>query len=157
MAAFAVGSGIALARGEAGVLETVNQTGSVFHGSVPAVFLPGVLAPRVGGRGALAGFVRGLSVNLALAAVAGHPVAVVEPAGLLLRVRRGAGVVGRRHPTAASAVAATPGPVVLERVPRDAGCPAGPAGRTARQPARRPLTPAGHHAGSAMPQRTEAR
>ena len=64
---FAVGSGIAFARGEAGVLETINQIGSAFYGPVLAVFLLGVMAPGVGARGVLAGFIAGLSVNAILA------------------------------------------------------------------------------------------
>jgi SSS family solute:Na+ symporter len=63
---FAVVSGIAFARGEAGVLEGINQIGSAFYGPVLAVFLLGVLAPGVRGREATAGLVAGVVGNVLL-------------------------------------------------------------------------------------------
>jgi SSS family transporter len=62
----AVASGMAFARSSTGVLELVNQIGSLFYGPVLAVFLLGVLAPGVGGRGAIAGLMAGLAANLAI-------------------------------------------------------------------------------------------
>jgi SSS family solute:Na+ symporter len=67
---FAVASGLAFARSEAGVIETINQVGSAFYGPVLAVFLLGVLVPSVTQGGALAGFVAGLLGNGALAVCA---------------------------------------------------------------------------------------
>ena len=64
---FAVASGMAFARSGSGVLELVNQVGSAFYGPVLAVFVLGVVAPGVDGRGALAGLAAGLGTNLALA------------------------------------------------------------------------------------------
>ena len=64
---FAVGSGLAFARGNTGVLELVNQVGSAFYGPVLAVFVLAALFPRVGGRGAVWGLGAGLAGNLALA------------------------------------------------------------------------------------------
>ena len=64
--AFAVLSGLAFARGQAGILEGINQIGSAFFGPILAVFLLGVLAPGVKGRGATAGLVAGVAVNLVL-------------------------------------------------------------------------------------------
>jgi SSS family solute:Na+ symporter len=64
---FAVASGLAFARSQAGVIETINQVGSAFYGPVLAVFLLGVLVPSVTQGGALAGFVAGLLGNGALA------------------------------------------------------------------------------------------
>lgn len=63
---FAIAAGLAFARGRAGVLEGVNQVGSAFYGPVLAVFLLGVLVPRVGGRGAVTGLVAGVATNLLL-------------------------------------------------------------------------------------------
>jgi SSS family transporter len=63
---FAVASGLAFARGEAGILEGINQIGSAFYGPILAVFLLGVLAPGVGGRGAAAGLVAGVVGNVLL-------------------------------------------------------------------------------------------
>lgn len=64
---FAVGSGLVFARSGSGVLETINQVGSAFYGPVLAVFVLGVLAPRLHGNAALIGLVVGLVANLALA------------------------------------------------------------------------------------------
>lgn len=64
---FAVASGLAFARSSTGVLELVNQVGSLFYGPVLAVFLLGVLSRRVGGRGAVAGLAGGLLANGAVA------------------------------------------------------------------------------------------
>jgi len=51
---FAMVAGVAVSRSGAGILEIINQIGSAFYGPVLAVFLLGVLAPRVGGRAAVA-------------------------------------------------------------------------------------------------------
>jgi SSS family solute:Na+ symporter len=67
---FSVISGMAFARSESGILELVNMVGSVFYGPVLAVFVLGVLAPRVDGRSALAGLAFGLAGNVALATFA---------------------------------------------------------------------------------------
>lgn len=67
---FAVISGLAFARGGAGVLELINQIGSAFYGPVLAVFVLGVAAPAVGGGAALAGLGAGLGGNLLLAHLA---------------------------------------------------------------------------------------
>jgi len=67
---FAVASGLVFARSQGGVLELINQVGSAFYGPVLAVFLLGVTAPAVGGRGALSGMAAGLVGNLALARLA---------------------------------------------------------------------------------------
>ncbi|HEY5611108.1 MAG TPA: hypothetical protein VIL97_07865, partial [Thermoanaerobaculia bacterium] len=64
---FAMVAGVAVSRSGAGILEIINQIGSAFYGPVLAVFLLGVLAPRVGGRAAVAGLVSGVFANLALA------------------------------------------------------------------------------------------
>ena len=58
------------ARSGAGVLETINLIGSAFYGPVLAVFMLGVLVPRLDGRGALVGLVAGLIGNVALARLA---------------------------------------------------------------------------------------
>jgi SSS family solute:Na+ symporter len=67
---FAVASGLVFARSGSGVLETINQVGSAFYGPVLAVFVLGVLAPRLTGNAALGGLVAGLVANLALARLA---------------------------------------------------------------------------------------
>ena len=67
---FAVGSGLVFARAGKGVLELINQVGSVFYGPVLAVFVLGVIAPKVGGKSALMGMAAGLCGNLALARLA---------------------------------------------------------------------------------------
>lgn len=64
---FAVGSGLVFAGAGKGVLELVNLVGSAFYGPVLAVFVLGVLAPRVRQRDVLAGLGLGLGLNLALA------------------------------------------------------------------------------------------
>lgn len=64
---FAVGSGLGFARAGTGVLELINQVGSVFYGPVLAVFVLGAFAPGVTGRACLAGMLSGLIGNLALA------------------------------------------------------------------------------------------
>jgi len=64
--AFAVLSGLAFAEGKAGILEGINQIGSAFFGPILAVFLLGVLAPGVRGRGAAAGLVTGVIGNVLL-------------------------------------------------------------------------------------------
>jgi len=68
--AFAVITGLAFARSGAGVIELVNLVGSAFYGPVLAVFALGVLAPRVGGREAVAGLAAGFLANLLLARLA---------------------------------------------------------------------------------------
>jgi SSS family solute:Na+ symporter len=67
---FAVGSGLAFARSQSGVLELINQVGSAFYGPVLAVFVLGVVAPAVGSRAVLTGMAAGLAGNLALARLA---------------------------------------------------------------------------------------
>jgi hypothetical protein len=67
---FAVASGLVFARSGSGVLETINQVGSAFYGPVLAVFVLGVLAPRLVGNAALVGLVGGLIANLAIARLA---------------------------------------------------------------------------------------
>jgi Na+/proline symporter len=67
---FAVVSGMIFARSAAGVLELVNMVGSAFYGPVLAVFVLGVLAPRVTGSSALIGLGAGLAANLAVAVLA---------------------------------------------------------------------------------------
>lgn len=64
---FAVASGMAFARSSTGVLELVNQVGSLFYGPVLGVFLLGVLAPGVGARAVVGGLLVGLGANLAVA------------------------------------------------------------------------------------------
>jgi SSS family transporter len=64
--AFAVLSGLFFARSQAGILEGINQVGSAFYGPILAVFLLGVLAPGVTGRGATAGLVVGVLANVGL-------------------------------------------------------------------------------------------
>ncbi len=63
---FAVASGAAFAATGAGVLEAINQVGSAFYGPVLAVFVLGVVAPRVTEGPALGGLAAGLLGNLAL-------------------------------------------------------------------------------------------
>jgi len=63
---FAVVSGLLFAEGRAGILEGINQIGSAFFGPILAVFLLGVLAPGVRGRGAIAGLAGGVLANLAV-------------------------------------------------------------------------------------------
>jgi SSS family transporter len=67
---FAIASGLAFSRSGAGVLELVNQVGSMFYGPVLAVFVLGALAPSVGARGALLGLGGGLAANVILAGAA---------------------------------------------------------------------------------------
>jgi len=67
---FAVGSGLLFSRAGKGVLELINQVGSVFYGPVLAVFVLGALAPFVMGSSALAGLLAGLVGNLLLARLA---------------------------------------------------------------------------------------
>jgi SSS family transporter len=67
---FAVASGLVVARSGQGVIELVNQIGSAFYGPVLAVFVLGVLAPRVQGGAALTGLVAGIAGNLLLARLA---------------------------------------------------------------------------------------
>ena len=67
---FAVASGLAVARSGQGVIELVNQVGSAFYGPVLAVFVLGVLAPRVRGGAATTGMVAGIVGNLLLARLA---------------------------------------------------------------------------------------
>lgn len=82
---FSIAAGLAFARSGTGVLEGVNQVGSAFYGPVLAVFLLGVLAPAVSGRGAVAGLATGVGGNLVLWKVA-PAVSWLwwNPAGLLL-------------------------------------------------------------------------
>jgi SSS family transporter len=63
---FAIATGLLFARSRSGVLEGINQIGSAFYGPILAVFLLGVLAPRVGSRGVTAGLAAGVLGNLAL-------------------------------------------------------------------------------------------
>ncbi len=82
---FAVVSGLLFARAGTGVLELINQVGSVFYGPVLAVFLMGVLAPGVRGTSALIGLLLGLVANIALARLApGVSWLWWNPAGFLL-------------------------------------------------------------------------
>jgi SSS family solute:Na+ symporter len=82
---FAVGSGMVFARSGAGILELVNMVGSAFYGPVLAVFVLGVVAPRVNGRSALVGLAAGLAGNLALFRLApGVPWLWWNPAGFLV-------------------------------------------------------------------------
>jgi SSS family solute:Na+ symporter len=60
---FAVLSALAFARASSGVLELINQIGSVFYGPVLAVFLMGIMAPSVGANAMLRGFAIGLAVT----------------------------------------------------------------------------------------------
>ena len=64
--AFAVAAGVAFSASGAGVLEAINQVGSAFYGPILAVFVLGIVAPRVSQRGALTGLAAGLAGNLAL-------------------------------------------------------------------------------------------
>ena len=87
---FAVGSGLAFARSQSGVLELINQIGSAFYGPVLAVFVLGVAAPGVGGRSALAGMAAGLAGNVALARLApGVSWLWWNPAGFLVAALTG--------------------------------------------------------------------
>jgi len=87
---FAVGSGLAFARSQSGVLELINQVGSAFYGPVLAVFVLGVAAPGVGGRSALAGMAAGLAGNVALARLApGVSWLWWNPAGFLVAALTG--------------------------------------------------------------------
>jgi Na+/proline symporter len=73
------------ARSGSGILELVNMVGSAFYGPVLAVFVLGVLAPRVTGRAALSGLAAGLASNFTLAATApGIPWLWWNPAGFLV-------------------------------------------------------------------------
>lgn len=60
---FAVASAFVFARAGSGVLELINQIGSVFYGPVLAVFLLGILAPMTGANAALRGFWIGLAAT----------------------------------------------------------------------------------------------
>jgi SSS family transporter len=82
---FSMVSGMVFARSGSGILELVNMVGSAFYGPVLAVFVLGVLAPRVTGRAALTGLFAGLAGNFALAALApGIPWLWWNPAGFLV-------------------------------------------------------------------------
>jgi SSS family solute:Na+ symporter len=84
---FAVVSGTFFARSGAGVLELVNMVGSAFYGPVLAVFVLGVLAPRVKSAPVLFGLVAGLAANVALAELApGIPWLWWNPSGFLVTV-----------------------------------------------------------------------
>jgi SSS family transporter len=92
---FAVLSGLAFAKGEAGILEGINQIGSAFYGPILAVFLIGVLAPAVRGRGAAAGLVAGVLGNVCLWRFAPgvswlwwNPIGLVVAAGVALAIDR---------------------------------------------------------------------
>ena len=94
---FAVVSGMAFARAGTGVIELVNLIGSVFYGPVLAVFVLGVAAPAVGGRGALAGLAAGLLGNLLLARWApGVSWLWWNPAGFLVAVAAALLVTSKR-------------------------------------------------------------
>jgi SSS family solute:Na+ symporter len=96
---FACVSGLLFARSGSLVLELVNQVGSAFYGPVLAVFLLGVAAPRVTGRGAVTGLLAGLAGNLALARLApGVSWLWWNPAGFLVAV--GAALVVNPSPIA---------------------------------------------------------
>ena len=82
---FAVGSGLVFARAGKGVLELINQVGSIFYGPVLAVFLLGAIAPKATGRSVLMGLAGGLCGNLALARLApGLSWLWWNPAGFLM-------------------------------------------------------------------------
>ncbi len=82
---FAVVSGLFFARAGKGVLELVNQIGSLFYGPVLAVFVLGAIAPKVNGKSALMGLAAGLCANLALAHLApGLSWLWWNPAGVLM-------------------------------------------------------------------------
>lgn len=82
---FAVASGLFFARAQTGVLELINQVGSVFYGPVLAVFVLAVIAPKVVGSSALAGLLAGICGNLILARILpGLSWLWWNPAGFLL-------------------------------------------------------------------------
>jgi len=82
---FAVASGLIFARAQTGVLELINQVGSVFYGPVLAVFVLAVIAPKVVGSSALAGLLAGICGNLILArTLPGLSWLWWNPAGFLL-------------------------------------------------------------------------
>ena len=90
---FAVGSGLWFARAETGVLELINQVGSVFYGPVLAVFVMGVFAPHIGGTPALVGMAVGFAGNLLLARLApGVSWLWWNPAGFLVALGVGLGM-----------------------------------------------------------------
>jgi len=102
--AFAVLSGLAFARSGGGVLELINQIGSAFYGPVLAVFVVGVVAPSVGGRGVLAGMAAGLAGNLVLARLAPgvswlwwNPAGFLVTTAVALAVSRARPVVASEH------------------------------------------------------------
>jgi SSS family solute:Na+ symporter len=64
---FAVGSGLVFAHTGAGIIELINQIGSVLYGPVLAVFVLGVMAPAVNGRAAMGGLGAGIAATLLLA------------------------------------------------------------------------------------------
>lgn len=68
--AFAVVSALLVSRLNAGVLELINQVGSVFYGPVLAVFTLAIVAPAVGATGALRGLVGGLAATVIVAIAA---------------------------------------------------------------------------------------
>lgn len=87
---FAVASGLMFARAETGVLELINQVGSVFYGPVLAVFILAVLAPKMGESAAVAGLAAGICGNLILArALPGLSWLWWNPAGFLVTVGTG--------------------------------------------------------------------
>jgi SSS family transporter len=63
---FGIGAGLLFARSGTGLLELVNKVGSAFYGPVLAVFVVGVVFPRVPGHAALSGLCGGLVGNLLL-------------------------------------------------------------------------------------------
>lgn len=67
---FAVVSAILCAGAASGVLELINQVGSVFYGPVLAVFIIGVAMPSVTGASALNGLLIGLAATAATALLA---------------------------------------------------------------------------------------
>ena len=94
---FAVLSGLAFARSGAGILEGINQIGSAFYGPILAVFLLGVFAPAVRGRGATAGLVAGVLGNVLLWRFAPgvswlwwNPLGLAVTAGLAMAIDRAA-------------------------------------------------------------------
>jgi SSS family solute:Na+ symporter len=63
----ALASGVCFARTDKGVLELINQVGSLFYGPVLAIFLLGQAAPKVAERSALMGLASGPCATLLLA------------------------------------------------------------------------------------------
>lgn len=67
---FAVAAGLVFARSSRGVLELVNQVGSLVYGPVLAVFVLGATTRVVSGRAVLAGFFGGIAANAGVSVLA---------------------------------------------------------------------------------------